>query len=260
MQIQDQRNFYFRVISNGLFNLRLKTEERKNKIRMLEKVHGKEYKAMKGELRKKQEAIDKLKRKGNSYDKEEQVDQRKREMYLKSKLFKDQEKQAIRRACMEERGIYIDLSSFLKQLLLKEALLINESSSVQNDIKEIRTFIENPHDIPNVVMNDILENNNDDLMDFHTPSTSVNGSLRGSRCNSISSLNNSRPSSPLCIRESEREQADTQHLHKRGGSLRCSKKNRSVLTYYGNVPLNEGISSIFSPKFSNQVRLTDNLY
>lgn len=184
-------------------------------------------------------------------DKQINLDSKCQDLKLKSKLFENQEKQAVRRACLEDRGIYVDLASFIKQILKKERDFIFQSTNVDDSIVEIKACIDNYHDIPDDIMNDILESNNKDLMEFNTPATSVNGSLRGSRCNSFSSLNTSRPSSPLCIVESE---FNGSPFSLRGGSMRCDKKRRSQMPTFGTTTLNEGISSVFAHPYYSQVR------
>ena len=199
--------------------------------------------------------MEKLKRKitkENCLDKQNDLDIKCQDLKLKSKLFENQEKQAVRRACLEDRGLYIDLASFIKQILKKERDLLHQSSYVNDSIGEINACINNSHDIPDDIMNDILESNNNDLMEFNTPATSVNGSLRGSRCNSFSSLSTSRPSSPLCIVEGDFNESPYSY---RGGSMRCDKKRRSGMPSFRNTPLNEGISSVFAHSHYSQVRI-----
>ena len=236
----------------------MKTEERKKKIKILEKTHGKEYKIMKNEIRRKSEALNKSKKKvlKDIYvSNEDEVVSKSRELTMKNKIFENQEKQAVRRACLEERGMFCDIAGFLKQLLMKEGELFKEFDNVDENLVIINSCLDNPNDIPDVIMCDILDGNNSDILDFDTPATSIAGSLRGSRCNSFSSLNSSRPSSPLCI--VEHIDPSARSFCKRGGSMRGDKKRKSHISYYGNTnaSLNEGISSAFTNPFFTQVLL-----
>ena len=250
--------YIFRVLSNGVFNLKLKTEERRKKIKILEKTHGKEYKIMKNDIRRKSEALGKLKKKALKdiyVSNEDEVIAKSRELMMKNKIFENQEKQAVRRACLEERGMFCDIAGFVKQLILKEGELFKEFNNVDENLVIINSCLDNPNDIPDVIMSDILDGNNSDILDFDTPATSIAGSLRGSRCNSFSSLNSSRPGSPLCIIEHSDPAARS--FCKRGGSMRGDKKRKSHshVSYYGNTnaSLNEGISSAFTNPFLTQV-------
>lgn len=235
-------------MSNGLFNLKLKLDERRKNIKMLEKVHGKEYKSMKNEIKKKRESVTKLSKK---VSKEHQCDENSQEMFskeliFKQKLFENQEKQAVRRICQEERGLFCDVAGFMKQLLLKEAEMFKEMITVDESVQGIQQCIENPNDIPDRVMNEILDGSHSDIIEFDTPATSVNGSLRGSRCNSFSSLNSSRPSSPLCIIE----QRDNNLV---GLRKFRSTRRKSQFASYGRNKIAEGVSLSYANPFYTQV-------
>ena len=237
-------------MSNGLFNLKLKVDERRKTMKMLEKVHGREYKSLKNEIKKKRESVSKLSKK---VSKEHSCDEKRLEMIskelnIKQNLFENQEKQAVRRICQEERGLLCDVAGFMKQLLLKEAEMFKEMITVDESVQGIQQCIENPNDIPDRVMNEILDGSHSDIIEFDTPATSVNGSLRGSRCNSFSSLNSSRPSSPLCI--IEQKDNNLMGLRKFG-----STRRKSHFASYGKNKIAEGISLSYANPFYTQVRI-----
>ena len=237
-------------MSNGLFNLKLKLDERRKNIKMLEKVHGKEYKSLKNEIKKKRESVLNLSKK---VSKEHLFDEKRLEMFskeliMKQNLFENQEKQAVRRICQEERGLLCDVAGFMKQLLLKEAEMFKEMITVDESVQGIQQCIENPNGIPDRVMNEILDGSHSDIIEFDTPATSVNGSLRGSRCNSFSSLNSSRPSSPLCI--VEQKDKNLVGLRKFG-----STRRKSQFASYGKNKIAEGISLSYANPFYTQVNL-----
>ena len=235
-------------MSNGLFNLKLKLDERKKNINMLEKVHGKEYKLLKNEIKKKKECFSKLRKKVSKEHlcDENSLEMLSKQLVIKQELFENQEKQAVRRICQEERGLFCDVAGFMKQLLLKEAEMSKEMISVEESVQDIQKCIENPNDIPDSVMNEILNGSHSDIMEFDTPATSVNGSLRGSRCNSFSSLNSSRPSSPLCIIE---QKDNTCIGLRKFGSIR----RKSQFTTYGRNKIAEGVSLSYANPFYTQV-------
>ena len=153
------------------------------------------------------------------------------ELQLKCKLFENQEKQAVRRACLEERAIYCTLAAFVKELMWKQSDISRSvNTKVSNSLAFIDGRIENNHDIPDISLSP------DQHHDFDTPATSVAGSLRGSRCGSFSSLGPSRPNSPLCIVEKS-------DLGRR--SVRDSQRKRSSqisqTASHSQAVLNEGI-------------------
>ena len=242
----------FRILSNGNFNLKLKLEERKKKNRILEKIHRKEYRTMKTDIKRKQESLSKIKKRAcrdSNLMQQNQMRDKSNDISIKCKLFENQEKQAVRQACLEERGLLCDVAVFLKQLLKKEGELSKEANIAEETVDNFDNHINGPHDIPDTVMNEILDGSNLDILEFNTPATSINGSLRGSRCNSFSSLNTSRPSSPLCIIEQNDMLEKT-----RSGPMHGDIKRKSQFSFYGNSPLNEGISSAFANPFYVQVR------
>ena len=154
----------------------------------------KEYKTIKSNIRTKIESVNKIQKrnfKDTFADRNDGLEDKMYELQIKCKLFENQEKQAVRRACLEERSLYSTLATFVKQIMWKQSdILRNVNTKVDNSLVE---FIS--HDIPDISLSP------DPDHDFDTPATSVGGSLRGSRCGSFSSLGSSRLNSPLCIVE-----------------------------------------------------------
>ena len=227
--------------------MRKKNEESKKKIKVLEKTHLKEYKTIKSNIRRKMELADKMKKRRQrecSTDRTEGRDEKNEELRIKCKLFENQEKQAVRRACLEERAIFCSLGSFIKQLMSKQSDIFKSINSFDDSLGFIGERIDQVHDIPDISLGP------DHPCEFDTPATSVTGgSLRGSRCGSFSSLGPSRPHSPLCIVE----QAD---LAMGSAGLR---KRKSQMTSYSSAKdtLNEGIISSYGQPFCAQVGNND---
>ena len=70
------------------------------------------------------ESVDKIKKRKQkefSTDRNDGLDEKNEELRIKCKLFENQEKQAVRRACLEERAIFCSLGSFIKQLMSKQS-------------------------------------------------------------------------------------------------------------------------------------------
>ena len=87
-----------------------------------------------------------------------------------------------------------------------EEMTVLEEMRGQREVLEIMNkILDDPHNMPDTadkVITDIMESGTN--YSFDTPTSSIQGSLRGSRCGSlrsISSLVNSRSNSPLCISE-----------------------------------------------------------
>ena len=191
----------------------------------------KEYKTIKSNIRRKIESVRKIKKrncKENFAERNDGLGEKIDELRIKCKLFENQEKQAVRRACLEERAIYCTLAAFVKELMWKQSdILRSVNTKVYNSLEFINGRIENNHDIPDISLSP------DQHHDFDTPATSVAGSLRGSRCGSFSSLGPSRPNSPLCIVEKS-------DLGRR--SVRDSQRKRnSQISQTSQAVLNEGI-------------------
>ena len=207
---------FVRILTTGSLNIRNKNEESKRKIKLLEKTHLKEYKTIKSNVRRKIESVNKIKKrkcKETFADRNDGLEEKMDELRIKCRLFENQEKQAVRRACLEERAIYCTVAAFVKQLMWKQSdILRSVNTKVDNSLDFITGRIESHHDIPDISLS------SDQHYDFDTPATSVGGSLRGSRCGSFSSLGASRPSSPLCIVE----QGDLG----RGSSVRDTQRKR----------------------------------
>merc|ERR1719483_534775 len=132
--------------------------------------------------------------------------------------------------------------------------------SVREVLENMNKIIDDPHNMPETtdkVINDIMESGIS--YSFDTPASSVNGSLKGSRCGSlrsISSLVNSRSNSPLCISENN-------HLRKdKSGSIRSytnSPRNRfSHISLSGQTNLkSDENKTAFTTSFYSQDDSTD---
>ena len=211
----------------------------------------KEYKVIKGNIRRKIDSVNKMnKRKEREHcaDRNDDLQSKYEELRVKCKLFENQEKQAVRRACLEERDIFCSVASFIRRVMSRQSDIFKTINTKFDDSLEfIEGRLDQIHDIPNISLG------TDQHFDFDTPATSVTGgSLRGSRCGSFSSLRASRPPSPLCIVE----QGDLARGALRGSfNLDGQKKRKSQISSYCQTSdtLNEGVISSYSHPFYAQV-------
>ena len=93
----------------------------------------------------------------------------------------------------------------MRQVVAEEIAVLEELEGQREVLENINKILDDPHNIPytaDKVITDIIDSGTN--YSFDTPTSSIQGSLRGSRCGSlrsISSLVNSRSNSPLCISE-----------------------------------------------------------
>ena len=173
----------------------------------MEKKHKKEFKKLRNEIERKLGTIDKLRKKVNKENKNEirkQIEEKSGELYTEYQVLEKQERQAVRRINLEERSQFCDFAACVKQVVVEEVAVMEEMESIKEVLESMDTIIDDPQNIPDTtdVMNDIMKSGTN--YSFDTPTSSANGSLRGSRCGSltsISSLVNSRSNSPLHISE-----------------------------------------------------------
>ena len=114
----------------------------------------KEYKTIKSNVRRKIESVSKIKKrrcKETFADRNDGLEEKIDELHIKCRLFENQEKQAVRRACLEERAIYCSLAAFVKQLMWKQSdILRGVNTKVDNSLEFITGRIEKNHDIPDI--------------------------------------------------------------------------------------------------------------
>ena len=181
----------------------------------------KEFKQLRSEIKRKIDTIHKLRKKvtkENSVETQKQIDENTKQLYTEYRVLEKQERQAVRRINMEERSQFCDFAACVKQVVAEEVAVMEEMESVRGVLENINRIISDPHNMPDTadkVINDIIESGTN--YSFDTPTSSANGSLRGSRCGSLRSINslvNSRSNSPLCISE------NNQIRRGRSGSVR----------------------------------------
>ena len=168
----------------------------------------KEFKLLRSGIKRKIDTIHKLRKKvtkDNSFEVTKQIEENTSELYTDYRVLEKQERQAVRRINLEERSQYCDFAACMRQVVVEEMAVLEEMKGQSEVLEIMNKILDDPHNMPDTadkVITDIMESGTN--YSFDTPTSSIQGSLRGSRCGSlrsISSLVNSRSNSPLCISE-----------------------------------------------------------
>ena len=168
----------------------------------------KEFKLVRCGIKRKIDTIHKLRKKvtnDNSFEVNKQIEENTSELYTEYRILEKQERQAVRRINMEERSQFCNFAACIRKAVVEEIAVMEEVEGIREVVEDMNKVIDDPHSIPDTVervINDIMDSGTN--YSFDTPTSSIHGSLRGSRCGSlrsISSLVNSRSNSPLCISE-----------------------------------------------------------
>jgi len=208
-------NTFASSMTDGLFvPLKAKNEDFRRKVSELDRDHLKEFKKVRSEIKRKIELIHKLRRKSRKESSSngeivQQIEQQTRELYIKYRVLEEQERQAVRRINMEERAQFCGFAACLKPVLSEELTVMAEIENIGEVVDSLATIIRDPHVIPDTtdqVIQEIITSGNAANYSFATPPSSPGESLFSSRCGSlksISSLVNSRTSSPASLRSTE---------------------------------------------------------
>ena len=168
----------------------------------------KEFKLLRSGITRKIDTIHKLRKKvtkDNSVEVTKQIEENTSELYTNYRVLEKQERQAVRRINLEERSQYCEFAACMRQVVAEEMKILEEMQGQREVLEIMNKILDDPHNMPDTadkVITDIMESGTN--YSFDTPTSSIQGSLRGSRCGSlrsISSLVNARSNSPLCIFE-----------------------------------------------------------
>uniref|UniRef100_A0A8C2QAV3 MTSS I-BAR domain containing 2a n=1 Tax=Cyprinus carpio TaxID=7962 RepID=A0A8C2QAV3_CYPCA len=166
-----------------------KIEEWKKTAALLDKDHAKEYKRSRQEIKKKSSDTIKLQKKarkgrGGLQPQLDSAMQDVSDMYL---LMEETEKQAVRRALLEERGRYCTFISFLQPVVIGEIAMLGEATHLQAIIDDLTVLTTDPHKLPEASEQVILDLKGSDYnWSYQTPPSSP--SSVGSRKSSLCSL------------------------------------------------------------------------
>ncbi|XP_054706581.1 protein MTSS 2-like [Uloborus diversus] len=190
------KTFCSALMDHLVIPLQDKLEDWKKVAYQMDKDHAKEYKRVRQDIKKKSSdtlRLQKKVRKAPKGDAKKTLDSAIRDVNTKYHLLEETEKQALRRALIEERSRYCLFVHCLQPVIDSELSTMYEVSHIQEVLDALSKLVEDPNSLPPAseqVIQDVKSS--DTSWSFRTPPgspTSV-GSRKSSTC-SISSLNSS---------------------------------------------------------------------
>ncbi|KAM4553776.1 MTSS I-BAR domain containing 2a isoform 2-T2 [Fundulus diaphanus] len=149
--IETKLRHFTNVLMEGLVTpLQDRIEEWKKTANQLDKDHTKEYKRARQEIKRKSLDTIKLQKKarkgrGNLRPQLDSAMQDVNDLYL---LMEETEKQAVRRALLEERGRYCTFINFLQPVVNVELAMLGEITHLQAIVDDLTMLTEDPHKLP----------------------------------------------------------------------------------------------------------------
>ncbi|KAI9536768.1 hypothetical protein NQZ68_031076 [Dissostichus eleginoides] len=205
-------------------------EEWKRVSNTLDKDHAKEYKKARQEIKKRSSDTLKLQKKAKKADVfgrgdlQPQLDSAMQEVNDKYLLLEETEKQAVRKALVEERSRFCCFVTMLKPVVEEEMSMLGEITHLQTLTDDLKALTMDPHKLPPSSEQVILDlKGSECTWSYQTPpsSPSTTVSRKSSMCSSLNSVNSSdsRSSGSHC-------HSPTSHFRYRASS---SSSSSSVL-------------------------------
>uniref|UniRef100_S4R9Z4 IMD domain-containing protein n=1 Tax=Petromyzon marinus TaxID=7757 RepID=S4R9Z4_PETMA len=184
------------LASNLLGPLQEKLEEWKKTAAQLDKDHAKEYKKARQEIKKKSTDTIRLQKKAKKGNREVQpaLDSALQEVTDTYLLLQEEEKQAVRRALLEERSRYCTFTYMLRDVLTHEVAMLGDVTHLQAILDDLSSLTKDPHALPPASEQLILDLKGSDYnWSYQTPpsSPSTSGSRKSSMCSSLNSVTSS---------------------------------------------------------------------
>ncbi|XP_076003145.1 protein MTSS 2 [Genypterus blacodes] len=190
------RQFTNALMESLITPLQDKIEDWKKTANQLDKDHAKEYKRSRHEIKKKSSDTMKLQKKARKGrgDLQPQLDSAMQDVTDMCLLMEETEKQAVRRALVEERGRFCTFISFLQPVVNGEIAMLGEITHLQAIIDDLTVLTTDPHKLPPAseqVIKDLK--GSDYTWSYQTPpsSPSSSGSRKSSMCSSVNSAHSS---------------------------------------------------------------------
>ncbi|XP_008289204.1 MTSS I-BAR domain containing 2a isoform X2 [Stegastes partitus] len=186
--IETKLRHFTNALMEGLVTpLQDRIEEWKKTANQLDKDHAKEYKRSRQEIKRKSLDTIKLQKKarkgrGNLRPQLDSAMQDVSDLYL---LMEETEKQAVRRALLEERGRYCSFISLLQPVVNVEIAMLGEITHLQAIVDDLTSLTEDPHKLPPASEQVIRDLKGSDYSwSYQTPpsSPSSTGSRKSSMC------------------------------------------------------------------------------
>ncbi|XP_077424709.1 MTSS I-BAR domain containing 2a isoform X4 [Vanacampus margaritifer] len=149
--IEAKLRHFTNALMEGLVTpLQDRIEEWKKTANLLDKDHAKEYKRSRQEIKRKSLDTIKLQKKarkgrGNLRPQLDSAMQDVSDLYL---LMEETEKQAVRRALLEERGRYCAFINMLQPVVNVEIAMLGETTHLQAIVDDLTLLTEDPHKLP----------------------------------------------------------------------------------------------------------------
>ncbi|XP_069549311.1 protein MTSS 1-like isoform X1 [Brachyistius frenatus] len=185
----------------GLINpLQEQMEEWKRGVNTLDKDHAKEYKRARQEIKKKSSDTLKLQKKAKKADNlgrgdiQPQLDSAMQDVSDKYILLEETEKQALRKALIEERQRFCWFVAMLRPVVDEEISMLGEVTHLQAISDDLKALTSDPHKLPPASEQVILDLKGSDYgWSYQTPpsSPSTTMSRKSSMCSSLNSVNSS---------------------------------------------------------------------
>uniref|UniRef100_A0A8C4F7V2 IMD domain-containing protein n=1 Tax=Dicentrarchus labrax TaxID=13489 RepID=A0A8C4F7V2_DICLA len=180
----------------GLINpLQEQMEEWKRGVNTLDKDHAKEYKRARQEIKKKSSDTLKLQKKAKKgRDIQPQLDSAMQDVSDKYILLEETEKQALRKALIEDRQRFCCFVAMLRPVVDEEISMLGEVTHLQAISDDLKALTSDPHKLPPASEQVILDLKGSDYgWSYQTPpsSPSTTMSRKSSMCSSLNSVNSS---------------------------------------------------------------------
>ncbi|KAM5281730.1 protein MTSS 1 isoform 4-T4 [Ctenodactylus gundi] len=206
------RQFSSALIDCLINPLQEQMEEWKKVANQLDKDHAKEYKKARQEIKKKSSDTLKLQKKAKKEDGvsaslvwgfvlfagrgdiQPQLDSALQDVNDKYLLLEETEKQAVRKALIEERGRFCTFISMLRPVIEEEISMLGEITHLQTISEDLKSLTMDPHKLPSSSEQVILDLKGSDYSwSYQTPpsSPSTTMSRKSSVCSSLNSVNSS---------------------------------------------------------------------
>ncbi|KAM5281738.1 protein MTSS 1 isoform 12-T12 [Ctenodactylus gundi] len=195
------RQFSSALIDCLINPLQEQMEEWKKVANQLDKDHAKEYKKARQEIKKKSSDTLKLQKKAKKAslvwgfvlfagrgDIQPQLDSALQDVNDKYLLLEETEKQAVRKALIEERGRFCTFISMLRPVIEEEISMLGEITHLQTISEDLKSLTMDPHKLPSSSEQVILDLKGSDYSwSYQTPPSSPSTTM--SRKSSVCSLN-----------------------------------------------------------------------
>ncbi|XP_056255074.1 protein MTSS 1-like isoform X2 [Seriola aureovittata] len=175
-------------------------EEWKRVANTLDKDHAKEYKKARQEIKKRSSDTLKLQKKAKKADVfgrgdlQPQLDSAMQDVSDKYLLLEETEKQAVRKALVEERSRFCCFVSMLRPVVEEEMSMLGEITHLQTLTDDLKALTMDPHKLPASSEQVIVDlKGSDCTWSYQTPpsSPSTTVSRKSSMCSSLNSVNSS---------------------------------------------------------------------